>query len=83
MVAHFMDHLHRSIRHFFTLIDPLSTQTSHVFDLPNSLQKVENIFLKNYSKGSMLEGADLTVGDLMLGVTTFHMVTAFGLEKQW
>lgn len=49
----------------------------------NSLQKVENIFLKNYSKGSMLEGADLTVGDLMLGVTTFHMVTAFGLEKQW
>lgn len=50
---------------------------------PKSLQKVENIFLKNYSKGSMLEGADLTVSDLVLGVTTFHMVAAFGLEKQW
>lgn len=51
--------------------------------LNDTLQKVENIFLKNYSKGCMLEGADLTVGDLLLGVTTFHMVTAFGLEKQW
>lgn len=50
---------------------------------PESLEKVETIFQKNYMKGGMLEGADLTVGDLMLGVTTFHMVTAFGLEKQW
>lgn len=49
-----------------------------------SLQKIENILQKHGpARGPFVEGDDLTVGDLTLAVTTYHMQAAFAIEKQW
>lgn len=46
----------------------------------NRLDKVEKCF--KYSQGDLLEGDELTIGDLELAVTTYHMIAAFGSEKK-
>eukprot|EP00903_Cladosiphon_okamuranus_P005329 g5327.t1 len=52
--------------------------------LNNCLEKIENILKKHGPKrGPFVEGDDLTVGDLTLAVTTYHMQAAFAIEKQW
>lgn len=33
--------------------------------------------------GDLLEGDEMTAGDLELAVTTYHMMAAFGTEKKW
>lgn len=45
------------------------------------LEKIENILVRKTYSGEFFEGDELTVGDVTLGVTTFHMVAAFG--KMW
>lgn len=50
----------------------------------SSLEKIENILSKHGpARGPFVEGDDLTLGDLTLAVTTYHMQVAFGIEKQW
>lgn len=50
----------------------------------HSLQKIENILqMQGPARGPFVEGDDLTVGDLTLAVTTYHMQAAFAVEKQW
>ncbi|CAM9278493.1 unnamed protein product [Ectocarpus sp. 4 AP-2014] len=52
--------------------------------LNSCLEKIENILSKHGpARGPFLEGDDLTIGDLRLAVTTYHMLAAFDIEKQW
>ncbi|CAM9331664.1 unnamed protein product [Scytosiphon promiscuus] len=52
--------------------------------LGDCLQRIENILLKHGpARGPFLEGDELTLGDLTLAVSTYHMLSAFDIEKQW
>lgn len=54
------------------------------FRTERSVQKIENILQKHGPyRGPFVEGDDLTVGDLTLAVTVYHMQAAFAIEKQW
>lgn len=49
---------------------------------PPRLDKVEGI-LRRQTKGPMLEGDELTIGDLELSVTTLHMMASLGKGQPW
>lgn len=46
-----------------------------------SLSKVDDVL--KVAKGDLLEGDEMTAGDIELAVTTYHMMAAFGNEKKW
>ncbi|CAN0271626.1 unnamed protein product, partial [Hapterophycus canaliculatus] len=61
-----------------------SPSSSSFFFCVESLQRIENILLKHGpARGPFLEGDELTLGDLTLAVSTYHMLSAFDIEKQW
>lgn len=63
-----------------------STSLSLLWCVANmhSLQNIETILLKHGpARGPFVEGDDLTVGDLTLAVTTYHMEAAFSIDQQW
>ncbi|CAM9267535.1 unnamed protein product [Ascophyllum nodosum] len=51
--------------------------------LEDTLQGIEKTLASKPYSGVLLEGEELTVGDLTLGVTTFHMLAAFAPGNRW